>query len=211
MSTLLSAASELQQTARGVAGYAADVWLLATTQFENPRSYLKFRIIDAVRRTTGAHTFIEAGTSLAVTAQRAAAVFDKVYTIELSPELASSAARRLAHKPNVRVIRGDALELIPGLLRTEDVSRAIVFLDSHPCGPTTAEGTFSEPAVEELRRLSGEAPRLKALIVDDFRLFGTEPGYPSKSQLLEIAEQLYGRRGFEVRVQFDQLVLVARD
>ena len=46
--------------------------------------------------------------------------------------------------------------------------------------------------------------------MDDFRLFGTEPGYPSKARLLSAAETVFGSLGFAVRVQYDELIVVAR-
>jgi hypothetical protein len=170
---------------------------------------MKFRVIDALRRRIGARTFIAAGTYLGVTAARAAAVFDAVYTIELSPSLAALATRVLAYKPNVRVVLGDVQEVIPKLLGEQAVRDVIVFLDSHPCGPQTALGMLPEPAVEELPLLAPNVSQVKAIIADDSRLFGVEPGYPTKGKLLATAEESYGALGFEVRVELDQLLVVA--
>src|SRR6478672_2814069 len=47
--------------ARGLGGYLADLYELATFQFTNPRSFSKYLAIKRVARKTGARVFIEGG------------------------------------------------------------------------------------------------------------------------------------------------------
>jgi predicted O-methyltransferase YrrM len=71
------------------AGHLIDLYWLNTFHFANPHSYSKLRIINAVRKKTGARMMIESGTYRGVTAARCARLFEKVYTIELDKDLAA--------------------------------------------------------------------------------------------------------------------------
>src|SRR5438128_2180322 len=104
--------SGLASLACGLAGHFHDLLLIFQMDFVNPRSYTKFRVLDSVRRRTGAKVFIEAGTHQGVTAARAARCFDAVYTIELEAVLARKAREYLAGISNVRIVEGDSLQVL---------------------------------------------------------------------------------------------------
>jgi hypothetical protein len=113
----------------------------------------------------------------------------------------------LAKKKNVRVIRGDAIQELSRLFTEQDIRDALVFLDAHVCGPGTARSEIPEPALEELRILSEHKNKLQAVMIDDFRNFGREDGFPTKSALLTTAEEYYAE-DFEIAVGFDQLTIL---
>jgi hypothetical protein len=197
------------QIVSAMGGLLADYYRLATCQLQNPHSYLKFLAINHARRTTGSTTFIETGTYLGGTAHRCSKVFDAVYTIELSPELAQQAKRNLARRANVEVIQGDAIVELDNLLQSRPIERATIFLDGHFSGGNTSCGTVAEPAIQELEILARHRHRINAIIIDDFRNFGTEPGHPPKSQILHALETFFPETDFTIRIQNDQ-VLVTR-
>jgi hypothetical protein len=190
---------------QAIGGYCLDLWRIARGDFENPHSYLKFLRIDKLRSKLGADAFVETGTYLGVTAHRASFRFSSVYTVELGEQLAARARVFLSRRPNVRVIQGDALSAIPQIFGAEAFQRAIVFLDAHYSGPGTAAGAQPEPALHELNMLRNYQSRIAAIVIDDFRSFGEEPGFPKKSDLLETAERLFP--DYRVTVGFDQLVI----
>jgi hypothetical protein len=190
---------------QAIGGYCLDLWRVARGDFENPHSYLKFLRIDKLRRRLGADAFIETGTYLGVTAYRASYRFPSVYTVELGEELAARARLFLSARRNVQVIQGDALSAIPQIFNGEDFQGAIVFLDAHYSGPGTAAGAQPEPAIDELKLLRDHQSRILAIVVDDFRSFGEEPGFPRKSELLLAAEECFP--SYRVTVGFDQLVI----
>ena len=194
----------------GAVGFVADLYLLATCRLQNPHSYLKFLAINEARRATRSATFIETGTYLGATAYRCSKVFDAVYTIELSPELAQQARRNLAACRNVEVIEGDAAVELQNVLQTRGVERAIVFLDGHFSGGTTAHGTVAEPALQELEILSRHRERINAIVIDDFRNFGVESGHPAKSQVLRALETHFPETDFTIRVQNDQVIVTRK-
>jgi len=187
-----------------IAGHFLDVYRLITFKFLYPHSYTKFRAIKSLKSQLNAKTFVETGTYLGVTTRRCAPVFEKVYTIELDEKLAQKANKFLARKKNVEVIQGDATEKLAYVFN-HDVRDALVFLDGHFTGGDTACGDMPEPAIEELKLLSQFKKDIVAIIIDDFRLFGTEAGFPSKSSLFQSIEEYFP--GFKVNVALDQILI----
>jgi hypothetical protein len=193
-----------------LAGYFSDLEKLARGVPINPHSVLKFRVLKELARRTGARTLIETGTYLGVTAARCARVYDQVVTIELDPDLAAKAAVHLCRFPNVRVIQGDATKHLGQILAASPEGSVVAFLDGHFSGGMTARGELPEPAIVELGLLAAYVSRVQAIVIDDFRLFGVEPGFPSKAALVEAAEAQFAAGDFDLAVCFDQLILERR-
>jgi hypothetical protein len=194
---------------RGLAGYLNDLSRIARGNFSNPHSYTKFLTINRLRKKTGATVFIEAGTYRGVTAARCSSVFEKVYTIELDPNLARAASIFLGNKRNVKVIQGDAVEVLHDLLTNHEVDRVLLFLDGHYSRGETACGVIPEPAAEELQVLKNYRDKINAIVIDDVRSFGTEANFPKKSELLRSAEESFGD-GFDITLFLDQLILTRK-
>lgn len=190
-----------------MAGSLVDLLNILRRRFTNPHSYTKFLVLRAIAQRTGADTFVEAGTFRAVNAERCARVFRKVFTVELDAELAAAARARLATLPGCAVVEGDAAVHVPAIVARPEVGNVVILLDAHPCGEGTAEGEIADPAISMMEALAPNASKIKALLVDDFRLFGVEPGYPEKWQLVRAAEELFGKIGFSVYVFMDQLIV----
>jgi hypothetical protein len=194
----------------GLAGYLQDIYLLSTCKMVNPHSFLKFVTIKHVCRLTQSLTFIETGTYLGGTAYRCAKIFKSVYTIELDPLLVQKAASNLAGCSNVKVIHGEAVAQLGLLFDTGSIDRAVVFLDGHFSGGDTAHGEIAEPALQELQILSANRNRVNAIIIDDFRNFGVEPGHPKKSELFRSIETGFPQTEFTLQVQNDQVILTRK-
>jgi Ribosomal RNA adenine dimethylase len=188
-------------------GHLVDLYKIASFKFSNPHSYTKFRSIVATRNKVSAKAFIETGTYLGVTTKRCASYFDKVYTIELDQDLAKKAEDFLKPHKNIHVYQGDALNVLP-LIFKEDISDILIFLDGHFSGGETACGSMPEPAIEEIKILAQFQHNVSAIIIDDFRLFGTEAGFPSKSSLFKAIEEYLPL--FDVTVRLDQLVITKK-
>lgn len=188
-------------------GMVVDFLELARFRFATMRSLNKFRQIRHEARRVGARTLIETGTYLGVTTRRCARVFDRVLTIELDEKLARQASRYLADLPHVEVVQGDAVRRLPELLSRADVESVFLFLDAHFSSGDTACGDEPEPALLELEIIAQHIGKLRGFIIDDFRSFGLEPGFPKKSELLSACERLFP--GFELRVHLDQVIVAA--
>ncbi|MGJ5673019.1 MAG: O-methyltransferase [Nostochopsis sp.] len=187
------------------AGHLLDLYQIASFKFSNLHSYTKFRQIQSWQKRTNASVFIETGTFLGVTTKRCAPIFSKLYTIELDENLAAQAKSFLSKNKNIEVIQGDALKILPKLLEREEIDNALVFLDGHFSGGITACGDSPEPAIEELKILAEHKSKIKCIIIDDFRSFGTEPGFPKKFELLKSVEEYFAK--YHITVHLDQLII----
>lgn len=172
----------------------------------NPHGLTKYRLIQSIQRRTGAKVLLETGTYRGATAARAARDFETVHTIELDPTLHAAAVETLRRYKNVHVHLGPGEEWLPRLLNDGQITDCLVFLDGHYSGGVTAHGEIAEPAVRELQTLGSARRSLAAVVVDDFRCFGTEPGYPPKSELIAAAETHFP--GWTLAVHLDQLILL---
>jgi hypothetical protein len=190
---------------QAAAGHLVDLYRIATFNFLNPHSYTKFRQLKNVARQSGARSLIETGTYRGVTARRCSYVFDHVYTIELDMALAAESTQYLADRKNVEVIQGDGLVKLPEIMARPDVKDVLVFLDGHFSEGITAKGEHAEPAVLEVIALAPFKDKLRAIVVDDFRLFGTCEGYPHKSALVRSIEEHFP--GWNLTVHLDQVIV----
>lgn len=195
----------------GPLGHLLDIYRLLTFRYANPHSYTKYRQIVAASRRTGARTLIETGTYRGVTTRRCIGNFDRVYTIELDPTLAREAQRRLGRFANCTVIEGDAATEVKRLLDTGNIGNdLLVFLDGHFSGVDTAHGDQAEPAIDVLDAIARHRDRVAAIVIDDFREFGTQKGWPTKGQLLTALERLFPAEYFDILVHLDQALALRR-
>jgi hypothetical protein len=188
-----------------IAAHILDLYKIASFTFAVPHSYTKFRSILAMKKRTNAKDLVETGTYLGVTTKRCAAHFENIYTIELDQDLAVKAKQHLSNNTNIEVIQGDAVAVLPNIMEKDQTSDLLVFLDGHFSGGDTACGDLPEPAIEELKALSPFRDKIAGIIIDDFRLFGTEKGFPSKSQMFKAIEDYFPK--FGVSVALDQILI----
>jgi hypothetical protein len=191
----------------GLVGYVLDLARLGRGVPVNLHSLMKYLAIRSLAKTVGAECLIETGTFLGVTAARCARIFDTVLTVELDEKLADRAAKLLGKYVNVKVCRGDAVALLPEMLAACGGRTAVVFLDAHYSGGATARSAAPEPALAELAILGRYADRIGGIIIDDFRSFGVEPGFPNKAELLAAAEKHFPHPRFAIRAHCDQIVI----
>lgn len=191
---------------RAIGGHVIDLFQLATFDVKNPRNYSKFRQIKALAKRSNSRVFIEAGTYLGGTAMRCSRVFERVITMELDPDLHRRSKAYVARRANVLCLEGDASKLLPSILQRSDVRDVLVFLDGHFSGGITAHGDLAEPACEELITLAEYKDKINAIVIDDFRLFGRDAGWPKRSELLRTVEDYFGD-GFEFAIHLDQVLI----
>lgn len=193
--------------AAGMAGYVLDLFRFANGAPANMHSLMKYRVIRALARRVGADCLIETGTFRGVMAARCARAFKTVLTVELDAKLAAQAKAFLASHRNVTVYQGDAVALLPQMLAHPGAGRCVVFLDAHYSGGDTARGEVPEPAIAELDILARHRDRIAGIVMDDFRCFGVEDGFPTKAQLLAAVEAHFPYPDFAIKALPDQLII----
>ena len=190
-----------------LAGHLLDLYRLLAFNPLNPHSYSKYRNLRAVQRRTGASMLIETGTFLGVTTNRCAPHFERIYTVEIEPKLAAQAKTFLGQHPHVEVVLGDADVEVRRLFEEKKIHNTLIFLDGHFSAGLTGSADNPEPAVSILEFLLQHAGQIAGIVIDDYREFGTQTGWPTKWQLTKTAEELFSPKGFRLTVHLDQMLL----
>lgn len=125
-------------------------------------------------------TLVETGTFLGDMVEAQRDFFNKIYSIELSEELAAKAQRRFRQYAHIEIIQGDSSERLQ-----EVISRlngpALFWLDGHYSGGVTALGSKECPALEEVQAIKA-SPYAHTVIIDDARSF-QQDSYPAIDEL----------------------------
>jgi hypothetical protein len=164
---------------------------LASGRAGPPASLTKRRLIRRTARRFGTPVLIETGTYKGDTVAALRRHFERVVSIELSPELAARARARFRHDDAVAIVEGDSGVLLAGVL--DDVpAPALLWLDGHWSGGETARGDLDTPVRAEieiaLRHRSGHV-----LLIDDARCFDGTGGYPTLFDLIDLVAALSPR------------------
>ncbi|MFT5422420.1 MAG: hypothetical protein ACI89L_000177 [Phycisphaerales bacterium] len=195
--------SKLSKQIKGLKAYKADLANAAACTFGATHHVSKLRQIRALAKKTSASSFIEAGTFRGYTTAACAPHFDRVATIEIEPKLHAAAQVSLSKHKNIECVLGDVLDTLPQLMARPEMDRVLIFLDGHYSHGETGMGTVEEPACEAIELLAPFADKIAALVVDDFRMFGS-PDWPKRSELLAAIETHLPDLDFTIHL--DQLV-----
>jgi hypothetical protein len=171
---------------------------------EWPEADLDIEIIRSYAKHSKYRVFVETGTAVGYTTGALLDDFERIYTIELGEAAHAEARRKFAPFPKVTALRGDSAKVLPyvlGLLATP----AVFWLDAHYSGDGTARGSVDTPIAEELR-LVFESGLPHVVLVDDMRLFGVDPAYPSMEWVAGFVAAQEGR--FDMKIETDMARIV---
>jgi hypothetical protein len=127
----------------------------------------------------GLDTLVETGTFRGGTIEALRNRFARIYSIELDDALYDAARARFARNPNVTILHGDSALMLPHVLAGLR-EPALFWLDGHYSGPGTARAAAHEtPITEEIRAVLAHPVARHVVLVDDARVFGTWPDYPT--------------------------------
>jgi hypothetical protein len=172
-----------------------------------PPAVIKHRQLRRLALEHGLRIFVETGTHRGDTVEAMRRQVDRVISIELDWRLAARARRRFRRHPQVRILHGDSARLLEPLLR--DLDRpALFWLDAHvyELDEEAARGEEETPVLKELESIHSAPASGHVVVVDDARLFGAEPGYPS---LDELCQAIAARRpDVHIEVEDDMIRLL---
>lgn len=161
---------------------------------------LKHRTVRAYARVSGAKTFVETGTYLGEMVKASVKRFERIYSIELDPQLAKTATERFARFDTVCILQGDSSEALSSVL-LEVSGQCVFWLDAHYSGPGTARGLKDSPVARELAAILSLPRRDDVILIDDARCFVGAQGYPTIAEIRDIVSS--SQRGYEVSERFD--------
>ena len=116
--------------------------------------------------------FVETGTHFGNTVMNMSKSFDEIHTIELSESFYRRAKDKFINDRNINLYLGDSSHVLPEIIKNID-NRTIFFLDGHYSSEDTAQGDKDCPLIEELKSIYDYFLYESIIIIDDFRLFGT--------------------------------------
>lgn len=163
-------------------------------------SAVKRRVLRDYAREYGLSTLVETGTYRGDTVRAMRRHFERIYSIELLPQLHASAVRRCRNQGNASILLGDSGILVRQVLDQLD-RPALFWLDAHYSGEGTALGPDVSPIASELHPILGHSTPGHVVLIDDAREFrnaGTT-GYPPPSLIEETAVTY----GYTLREEFD--------
>jgi hypothetical protein len=149
------------------------------------------QLIDALLHRFEIPNFVETGTYNGETAAWAGERFERVVTVELSPELHAQAELRLAAHASVEARLGrsrDVLaEVVPGLQ-----GPALFWLDAHWSGDQTSGERDQCPLLDELAIVRRHA-NAQYVLIDDARMFMTPAPPPNDPDQWPSLREVLGR------------------
>lgn len=160
----------------------------------------KRELLRKIRAQSTLRTFIETGTAGGVTVASALEVgFERVVSIELNHGFYRMAAQRHLWDPRVRILYGDSAQLLPDVLHVLQ-EPAVFLLDAHYTGGAEdVRGAGGDtPVADELNHVLRH-PLGHFVMVDDARLFGVDPAYPTISAVEATAKSA----GYSMDIQDD--------
>lgn len=148
---------------------------------------MKRAILKSAAAEFGARMLVETGTLRGDTVWYFRDQFDRIFSIEVQPQLAALAAERFASHPHISIVEGDSAvklaDVVPQL-----TAPALFWLDGHYSAGTTGRGANDCPIWHELDIIVGNMTQPFLILMDDARYFGVEAGYPTIQQLREFTE-----------------------
>ncbi|MCE9613253.1 MAG: hypothetical protein K8T26_03200 [Lentisphaerae bacterium] len=148
-----------------------------------PPHIVKQRTLLQFARDYQLNILVETGTYRGDTIEAMRTHFDRLYSIELNPELHQKAKERFRDKGrHIVLIQGDSAREL-GHVVAQLEQPALFWLDGHYSGTGTARGEQNTPIFEELGHILSSKVAGHVVIIDDARCFGTFPDYPTLAQL----------------------------
>ncbi len=147
------------------------------------------------RRYPEIRVFIETGSADGSTPAALVDEFDRLYTIELDVGFYLHNVKRFVHEPKVLPLLGDSTVVLKELLLVLE-RPAVFWCDGHWCGGQT-RGPVDTPIEAELREIFFR-PSPGLVLIDDARLFGADPAYPTVEWVETVVREHTDPWDFEV-------------
>lgn len=147
-----------------------------------PPPAFKQGVVRDYGRRFGLQTLIETGTYMGDTVAAGKDQFRRIYSVELSADLARLAEARFRGDAHVTILQGDSAAVLPGIL-SQVQEPCLFWLDGHYSGGITALGSSVTPILGELETIFAHPVRDHVILIDDARDFRPEKNHPTLEEL----------------------------
>ena len=129
--------------------------------------------------------------------------FDRIYTVEMDPDLVAHARARFAAYPHIQVLQGKSEQVIPELLRSI-TAPSLFWLDAGYFGWAGHRmPDFENRLQSEVQAILDHPVTNHVILIDDARTFSGQDGVPSLEEFRKFVQR--GRHGWAVTVQRDMV------
>jgi hypothetical protein len=170
-------------------------WLQTPQSMLVPQA-IKRSILFSLARERKINVLVETGTYLGDTVAYGLQSFKEVHSIEVDRRLHERAKRLFGNRPGAFLHIGDSGGILPKIV-AELEEPAVFWLDGHFSSHVTGRGHEDTPIEKEVRTVL-ESPFLHVAVIDDARMFGTDPAYPTLDRVRDIQTRLRPGYGFFV-------------
>jgi hypothetical protein len=194
----LSRLGEMRQLISAAARWRKEGWFVPVPHFVRRAMLLSHA------RAVSAEIFVETGTYKGGTTWCLLGEFRRILTIEVVTALASLAEERFRKFPHVTVIEGDSAEVLPEICAKLD-GPCLFYLDGHYSGGVTGMGSEECPVIRELEAVFTHTRVPFRIVIDDARLFGSDPAYPDLHAVTHAVNK--HNPSMRVRVENDAILI----
>lgn len=146
----------------------------------------------------GLNILVETGTYQGDMVAAMSDAFNHIYSIELSEELYNKAKERFRNQSHIDIIHGDSGIVLKDLVKK--INKPVLFwLDGHYSGGETAKADYITPIFMELEHIFESEINGHLIIIDDARLFRTNPDYPNLKELKYFINKNTNSRNIEIK------------
>lgn len=172
---------------------------------DTPPNKIKQKILLEYAKKYNLKVLVETGTFYGDLINNLKKNFEQIYSIELEPFLYKTAVNRFKNEKHIKIIYGDSANKLKDIM-DEIKQPALFWLDGHASGGETARGDKSTPIYEELKIIFGSKDYGHIIIIDDARLFGRDPEYPTMNELKQYI--LSKKKYVNIDTKFDSIRII---
>jgi hypothetical protein len=178
-------------------------WILRGRPARSPH-LLKQRVVREYGERFGLPTLVETGTYYGEMVAAMKNHFERIYSIEYVPELASRATRKFARDEHVRIFCGDSRLVMPEVLALME-GPALFWLDAGYYGWVGIRTNEQRLSAELEMILSHRFPHI--ILLDDARGLIGRDGIPSVADVKSYVESTFPQRSVEVEYDIMRITL----
>jgi hypothetical protein len=166
-------------------------WYFSSREFIPDNHFYKRHRIKKIQKNNRFDIFVETGSFYGQMIGAVQDIFDQVISIEIYQPLFELNDNYYKHSNKVKIYSGDSSKVLPNVVNNFRNKSILFWLDGHYSGIGTGLGSDVSPIINELKIIFDINPYKLCIIIDDYRLFTGNDGYPSKKDVLDLLE-IYG-------------------